>query len=138
MSQLIVSPGCSAVIMLSRKVKTASSKAKAANQSTEDYIARSFLGSQYGGLAHTMGAKPATGNKNADKWLNRTKLERLMSTGDSQVSAYFLSSLGDTVRMIWFRSFLSKFWYWNNPLIIPRYSVSAVSSLTFGNTVPTI
>lgn len=74
-------------------------KAKAANQSTEDYIARSFLGSQYGGLAHTMGAKPATGNKNADKWLNRTKLERLMSTGDSQVSAYFLSSLGDTVRI---------------------------------------
>lgn len=74
-------------------------KAKSAGQSTEDYIARSFLGSQYGGVANTLGVKPATGNKNVDKWLNRSKLERIMSTGDSQVAAYFLSSLGDAVRI---------------------------------------
>lgn len=74
-------------------------KAKAANQSTEDYIARSFLGSQYSGAANTLGVKPTKGDTNADKWLNRSKLERIMSTGDSQVSAYFLSSLGDAVRI---------------------------------------
>ncbi|MCM1218687.1 MAG: hypothetical protein NC548_29720 [Lachnospiraceae bacterium] len=74
-------------------------KAKSANQSTEDYVARAFLGSQYGGAANTTGIQPSTGNKNADKWLNRSKLEKIMSTGDSQVAAYFLSSLGDAVRI---------------------------------------
>lgn len=74
-------------------------RAKSASQSAEDYIARSFLGSQYGGAANTINARPATGDKNVDKWLNRSKLERIMSTGDSQVAAYFLSSLGDTVRI---------------------------------------
>lgn len=76
-------------------------KAKSANESTEDYVARAFLGGQYGGMANMQNsmATAAQGNKNTEKWLNRSRLERLMSMGDSQIAAYFLSSLGDTVRI---------------------------------------
>lgn len=71
-------------------------KAKSANQSTEDYIAKAFLGGQYSdAITKNRNNKP----NSMTKWLNRSKLEKVMTMGDSQVAAYFLSSIDDSVKI---------------------------------------
>lgn len=74
-------------------------KAKSAGQSTYGYVANSILGGNPVDGWGTGGFQMKTGNKKRDEWLNRAKLEKLFTTGDSQMMSYFMSTNSDIVHM---------------------------------------
>lgn len=67
-------------------------KAKSPNESVYNYMANALVG--YNGGASSSIVK-STGDPKRDAWLNKSKLERLFTTGDSQMASYFMASNSD-------------------------------------------
>lgn len=72
--------------------------AKSAGQSTYSYIVNSILGNRtnhYGNGNFQMD----TGNTKRNEWLDRSRLEKLFTSGDSQVMSYFMSTNSSIVHV---------------------------------------
>lgn len=63
--------------------------------SSYGFIANAIAGSQYG----YNNFKLSTGDPNRDKWLNRNKLEKAFTSGDTQMVSYFLSTNSDIMQV---------------------------------------
>lgn len=69
-------------------------KAKSPSQNVYDYMANAILG--YNNIERREGGfKMSTGNPSRDAWLNKERLERLFTTGDTQMASYFASTNSD-------------------------------------------
>ena len=67
-------------------------KAKSPNESVYNYMANALVGYN-GGTSNSL--VKSTGDPKRDAWLNKSKLERLFTTGDSQMTSYFMASNSD-------------------------------------------
>lgn len=68
-------------------------KAKSPTQSVYDYMADAILG--YNNVGSGGSFRMETGDKRRDAWLNKHRLEKLFTTGDTQMASYFASTNSD-------------------------------------------
>ncbi len=69
-------------------------KAKSPSQSVFDYMSNAMLG--YNNVrTQGDGFRMETGDKRRDAWLNKHRLERLFTTGDTQMASYFATTNSD-------------------------------------------
>ena len=68
---------------------------KASDVSTYGFVANAIAGGRYG----YSNSKITTGDPNRDKWLNKSRLERAFTSGDSQMMSYFLSTNSDIIHI---------------------------------------
>lgn len=69
-------------------------KAKSPSQNVYDYMANAILG--YNNVERRGdGFQMKTGNPSRDAWLNKERLERLFTTGDTQMASYFATTNSD-------------------------------------------
>lgn len=71
---------------------------KSSDMSTYGFVANAIAGGQYG-YNQTGSKKLTTGDPNRDKWLNKSKLEKSFTSGDTQMMSYFLSTNSDIIHI---------------------------------------
>lgn len=67
---------------------------KPSNMSTYGFLANALTGSRYG-----KPNKSITGNPKRDEWLNKSRLEKAFTAGDTQMMSYFLSTNSDIIHI---------------------------------------